>query len=373
MNSSARFASLDALRGLCAVLVALLHFGQRYPSGLSSLGFFNSSYLFVDFFFVLSGFVLTHAYADRIATRADYMKFAIRRIGRMWPLHVAILVLYFATLLVKLLLGQTGSTTAFTTEGPPTPANVALYATLSHALGTSLLGPAYDIVWNIPSWSISTEIWINILFALFCLQGRHATNIAAAVTIVISVGALVILVGNINTTIDYGIFRCAFGFFTGYFVYRLRAASVRQLGAGAEIVAILAVVAFVSANNIMPGLATLLTPIVFGIAVYVFSYEGGLISKALNTRPMQALGRWSYSIYMIHFVLLVYTAGAANRLSSISTSWRVATEIGAALFIFVTIALAAATYRWVELPARNYFYRRSSMSQRRAQQDPVSP
>ena len=61
-GGEARFAALDSWRGIAALLVALLHF--RFLGHFYSLDFVRNSWLFVDFFFVLSGFVITHAYAD---------------------------------------------------------------------------------------------------------------------------------------------------------------------------------------------------------------------------------------------------------------------------------------------------------------------
>ena len=60
-----RFTALDGWRGICALLVALYHF--HATSHVEQLGLVRNAYLFVDFFFVLSGFVITYAYADRLA------------------------------------------------------------------------------------------------------------------------------------------------------------------------------------------------------------------------------------------------------------------------------------------------------------------
>ena len=83
---TSRFHVLDAWRGIAALLVALerLHaHGVFY-----SLPFVRNSYLFVDFFFVLSGFVIAHAYADKITDARSALTFALRRFGRLWPLHI---------------------------------------------------------------------------------------------------------------------------------------------------------------------------------------------------------------------------------------------------------------------------------------------
>jgi peptidoglycan/LPS O-acetylase OafA/YrhL len=77
-----RFATLDYLRGVAALAIVLLHF--RYGLGVKLLPY---GYLAVDFFFVLSGFVLAHAYEERLLagmTPADFMR---ARLIRLYPLY----------------------------------------------------------------------------------------------------------------------------------------------------------------------------------------------------------------------------------------------------------------------------------------------
>ena len=80
-----RLVALDSLRGLCALMVALLHINS--VSHISESSFVRQSWLFVDFFFVLSGFVIAFTYLDKIESKAALVEFAIRRFGRVWPLH----------------------------------------------------------------------------------------------------------------------------------------------------------------------------------------------------------------------------------------------------------------------------------------------
>jgi len=95
MIAEHRFASLDALRGVCAVCVALLHYVILLPNHFVGIHFFTHTWLFVDFFFVLSGFVISHAYFQRLDNTNELASFLIKRIGRLWPLHKAILGYFF--------------------------------------------------------------------------------------------------------------------------------------------------------------------------------------------------------------------------------------------------------------------------------------
>ena len=89
-TNSGRFEVLDSWRGICAICVAILHF--NIISHVFELPFFYNSWLFVDFFFVLSGFVISHAYFNFLTSPSSLITFMVRRFGRLWPLHVATLL-----------------------------------------------------------------------------------------------------------------------------------------------------------------------------------------------------------------------------------------------------------------------------------------
>jgi len=105
-NHGHRFAVLDGWRGIAALCVALYHFPVY--SHIEFSGFVHGAYLFVDFFFVLSGFVIAYVYADRLQRWDDVTEFIVRRFGRLWPLHVATLLFLFAMELAKLYAANRG-------------------------------------------------------------------------------------------------------------------------------------------------------------------------------------------------------------------------------------------------------------------------
>src|SRR5438128_7978147 len=94
VRNAHRFEALDGWRGVCACFVILFHFHGYSP--LYSSGLVRNSYLFVDFFFVLSGFVISWNYAHRLDTPAGVMRFLVLRLGRVYPLHVFMLLCFVA-------------------------------------------------------------------------------------------------------------------------------------------------------------------------------------------------------------------------------------------------------------------------------------
>ncbi|RUT82360.1 acyltransferase, partial [Mesorhizobium sp. M7A.T.Ca.US.000.02.1.1] len=99
-----RFLVLDSWRGICALLVALFHFPTA--STISQSAFIGSSYLFVDFFFVLSGFVIASSYGDRLNQPEQVARFALVRFGRIYPLHLLMLAAFAGFELLRLMLPQ---------------------------------------------------------------------------------------------------------------------------------------------------------------------------------------------------------------------------------------------------------------------------
>ena len=87
-----RFEVLDSWRGICALMVALLHFEAF--SHLKDMPFFNDTYLFVDFFFVLSGFVIAANYQARLGNGFGVTKFMLLRFGRLYPLYFVMLIAF---------------------------------------------------------------------------------------------------------------------------------------------------------------------------------------------------------------------------------------------------------------------------------------
>src|SRR5258706_11602066 len=108
-----RFVVLDSWRGLAACLVALFHLDAY--SHLYGVPFLRNSWLFVDFFFVLSGFVIAANYQQRLLDGFGVGRFLLLRLGRLYPLHLAMLA---AAVAVKLLLILVPALSSITQAAP---------------------------------------------------------------------------------------------------------------------------------------------------------------------------------------------------------------------------------------------------------------
>ena len=344
-----RFQTLDGWRGICALLVAVGHF--NVDDHLRSVPFVMNSYLLVDFFFVLSGFVISHAYAHRVRSISDARFFVLRRFARLWPLHMTILLAYLCLYLVTLRLP--GLTT-----GPHSASSFVSNIFMLHAFGLH-----DSLTWNYPSWSISAEFYTYLAFA--ALAGGCLIRLVPC-AVISGVGFLALLFLEpklMHTECDITTsFRCLYGFFAGAFVWRLS----RSFSVAAAWATPLEL-AFVGATGLLMvyggTLWEMAGPVLFAGTVWVFSKQGGLLSRLIGSTPISTLGTWSYSIYMVHaFIgLLVYNAFATvaskfgidvfhdGRLS-IGTY----TDALTLTYVCVVIAVSAISYRMIELPGQRF-------------------
>jgi peptidoglycan/LPS O-acetylase OafA/YrhL len=376
-----RFRVLDSWRGILALLVALGHFEALWPFVNASL--VRNSYLAVDFFFVLSGFVIAHAYGARVREAGSGAGFMLRRFGRLWPLHIGIIGVFFLMQLLWLGLDLSG-------VKPPEipfwggfslstlPANFALLQASGLIAGGS---------WNFPSWSIGVEFWTYLVFALACLSFGERLG-RAALPIALVAGLVILLFSDDYMSVYEGIalFRCIYGFFVGVAIHALlceKGLPRRTFAAHAEIPMLVIGIAFIIIADKTAW--TMLAPVVFGGLIYVFAAEAGPLSRLLSTTPFQKIGLWSYSIYMVHAVILfamkdsvkvieqmtgltlskVARFGGGDRtLIFIHDQWT--TCLVVLLFLGLSVAAASLTYRMIEDPGRKFFSRLAARLEARA-------
>lgn len=366
-----RFVALDSWRGLCATGVALLHF--TVVSFLHDLNLIQNGALFVDFFFVLSGFVIACNYQARLLSGFGVQRFLLLRFGRTYPLHVTILVLFVATEglhLVADLVRTPNAVNAFT--GGRDPLTI---------LYDVLLIQNYGIVsssWNVPAWSIAIEAVAYVAFAVVAvLSGRWFLAIASVFAVV-----FVAAIFDPELLAWRRAFRGLGGFFMGVIIYAVYSAIEARVAtmtyrsmifSAAEAIAIGLMVAYMS---MAPGAIEYgYAPIVFAFLVLVFAFEGGLVSRFLRMRVFTYLGEISYSIYMVHFLLVgvvfhvsdaIGFSGMADLRTDVpntaaTTVWTQMFGLVATIAYFGTVvAVSTATYGLIERPARIWFRMRAA-------------
>jgi hypothetical protein len=398
-RSGVHFGVLDSWRGVAALLVAIFHL--NILSAIYSLDFVRNAYLFVDFFFVLSGFVITHSYGNRLGNLEGVGTFVIRRFGRLWPLHVVVLLAMVLVESGRAISAARGASFV----NPPFTGATSLHSILVNLAFGQSLGFERQLTWNSPSWSICAEFWTYLIFAASLLIGRtwlrhmrFATEILLAAMLVGSAGALVLQSPHgIDATFDLGFVRCIYGFLVGHFTYRLWQVTSRyRFVPGVLEVAVLIVAVFYVSAAGHSGY-TLFAPIVFAVVVFVFSFEAGPVSRLLQNKGSAWLGRISYSIYMWQaFIIFNFVdrpvsmlekltghsfttvADAGSLLGSeagklIVLGGRILPIVATLLFVVLLVAVASVSYYLVERPGQELFARLARALRDRSAQGLHSP
>jgi peptidoglycan/LPS O-acetylase OafA/YrhL len=386
-NAKSYLTTLTPLRGIAALLVVIFHANLMLAPFLDSsvTKFLDNSWLWVDFFFILSGFVLSHAYGpdfQREVSWNTYKQYLRTRFARVYPLHF--LTLWAAVAVALVIRSMADGLAPFfqTIFGLHTiPASLLLMQSL-HLFDTAPL--------NTPAWSLSTEWWVYMVFPLlagpfFRLKGAGKVLTLAGIA-TLYLGLMYYLVPfhsdtpftipgkpsppTINTLTDWGLVRCLAGFLLGMLFYELYRSGwgIRVLRSGWAFVAFAAGVA--AAMHV--GIHQLLIVGFFPFIILSAAYNGDFVKRALDTRPLQRLGDWSFSIYMVHVPILfsltaIYILPQNPKMFS-SFEVLMATKFPPGLpmcllLVSLTLVVAALTYRFIEVPARQYLNRRFQSKQ----------
>jgi len=354
--------SLTAMRGIAAIWVMLFHIdvslfyrdmGALVPR--EATGILSKGYLWVDFFFVLSGFIIAHVYAEGVAGAgkgravADYLW---ARVARVYPLHLfclGLVVLIALTYPLFLPDVKDGSWNTF----------MAWKAIPSNLLMTHAMNQHVYLSWDIVSWSIGAEWWtyvatLPLLLVWWRMPGWGAGLVAGAAFACLAGLVAALLDKTLDITFNWGFFRCLFGFVIGMAVWKLwRTGKLGWAGQdGAAVLLLAAIVTAFHFRTFGPYGDLVLVP-VFALLVLGLAYNRGVVQAVLNRPLPQYLGKISYSLYLVHgvafsaFWFLMPWAKAHVGVVSDIERWAYA-----AGFIAVVLAVSHLTYRFVERPAR---------------------
>ncbi|MCL8000042.1 acyltransferase [Brucella sp. 21LCYQ03] len=357
MATKPKLLALESLRGFAALAVTLHHF--HYGSILTENSFIRHSYLMVDFFFVLSGYVIALNYADRLSSASDIGRFQKRRFWRLYPLHFFTLLIFLGIECLKYIFEQRTSivanTAAFSTNDGD-----ALLANLFLLQGVILNKTTF----NAPSWSISVEFWTYLLFALLVARFRFTATLCLLIVLTAGLTLIALAGGELETELTVAIVRCIFAFFLGALAstvsVRLPQLINTLFAAAALIIIIIAVSIFGGSR------AEILFPLLFAGTIVATAHlrQQERLRRALEWKVFVWLGTVSYSVYLTHaivgwivtqilrFVLKIPTTIHADG----TTILILENGLGTIITVFavaLVLAFSALTYRFVETPFRD--------------------
>jgi peptidoglycan/LPS O-acetylase OafA/YrhL len=360
-------SNLTPLRGIAALLVAVFHFemaiARFVPASITM--FFEKSYLMVDLFFVMSGFIIYHVYRESFGNairKMDLRKFMVARFARIYPLHLFTLLLL--VILVLWVLPPATQSPAIEDPG----------AILTNLFLLQSYGIHKIYTWNIPSWSISSEWAAYLLFpvlALFIGKNKRIGPVLLSLFVLAAYLSIMYLLPrknpfnpaipvphNINTTYDYGFLRGIAGFITGmliYLFYRLdRVKKIFQKDGPAILILGLMIIALHFAVN------DLVLVFLFAALVLGFACNQGGLHRVCNNRVLQYLGNISYSIYLMQIFLQVPFAHGL-RLPAVTGFGRGKQNIDFSsgllyciLYLLLLVGISSITYYFIERPCRRF-------------------
>lgn len=287
------FRTLDALRGLSALAVLFYHL----PVG----GLAPRGYLAVDLFFLMSGFVVAHAYEERLRAGWGVGRFLLARLKRLWPLYalgIGLGVLCYQ--LAKEFAPQHG---IIVPDMPLVTIVILNLVFLPWAAVTNW--PMFPL--NSPAWSLSVEMVGNLLYGIVA---RTVSNATLLVFVVLGAFGLVALASRAHS-LDFGVdasnavggyVRFAFSFPLGVLFYRHhRASRLPRLHVAWPFVLAMAACVF----------AGLLPFAGFGDLIAVLVIFPLLLLASLSREPAPRtaaafafVGALSYPLYIVHHPLL---------------------------------------------------------------------
>ncbi len=325
-----------ALRGLAAWWVAIYHFDTVLPLHGVFERFIVNGPLAVDLFFIMSGFVMALCYGatfrDGVGLR-DYGRFMGVRLARIYPLHLLVLVLFLS---VPFALAVTGREPLWGHFEPDY--FLASLMLIQNWRADSILD------WNVPAWSISTEMLFYLVFPIVSLLASRLVRGAAAC--VAAMAAILLLIGlsgdGASYTLLYNPLRCLPECVLGMLLFRL--ASLLPLDGRASLVPFGVAVALFGADAAGVGLDQGTMPLAFTCLLWSVLAPGFWVSRVLSWRPLLWIGEVSFSTYMIHFLVKYWV--------KFLLVGRVPTEAVFVVYVALVLVASAILHALVEVPGR---------------------
>ncbi|MBE6303794.1 MAG: acyltransferase [Bacteroidales bacterium] len=373
-DTKPHYELLDGLRGVAAILVVFYHIFEGFSfaevtnaAGDGIISTLNHGHIAVDFFFILSGFVISYAYDDRW-DKMSVGEFFKRRLIRLHPMVIMGALIGAATFFAAGCLQW---------DGDVTPASlVALALLLTMFMVPALPGLPYEVrgngemfPLNGPAWSLFFEYIGNILYALFIR--RLSTKALAVLTVALGVAHACFFVGDVSGygcvgvgwTIDSvnffgGLVRMLFPFTMGMLLARTfvpRKIKGAFWISATMLVAIFSVPYIASDSSISVNSLYEVACIAVLFPLIVWMGACGTCDNNITSRINKLLGDISYPLYIIHYPLMYifYAWLIEERRYTLGDTWPVAL-----LVVLASILIAYAALKLYDEPVRRYLARK---------------
>ena len=320
--------ALAGARALPPLLLVLYHYHEGH--GYQNVHLFDlfvaKGYLWVEFFFALSGFVLVHVYGPRVEEffrGHGHREFLKARLARLYPLHLATLLIMLGMMIVLRAFAHWGGYISIYDTPSYHP-----YATWQSFIANLFLVQAWHLFrqlsWNGVAWFVSVEFFLCLIFPLYLWVSRGGAKVGLAM-VLLGFAALRVMAEQsghgLDITADFGVLRGMADFAVGVGLAMLyREGKAKGVGEWSETLW----------SAIQLGIAAIFLYAIYHTGwshqmrdfwvvppmtamILAVAYDRGILARALQTRPLRQLGEWSFAIYMGQTTWLQYLRFAEQR------------------------------------------------------------
>lgn len=343
-SSTNEIMPLTGLRGIAAISVVILHVSGSLGShkfwinhNIIITNLISGGDFAVDIFFMLSGFVLMLNYG----TSNDKLRFFVYRFARIFPLNTFVLGLMALGVFILLKIGFHFNQQDY---------SYFKFRYLPYHFTLIFVWLGMPIAWNGPAWSLSAEMFAYCLFPLLQLAVKRLTRRQVATIVVAFIGfqTLNLVILGFQVTGGDALLRASLGFFVGA---GMSLVTVNERGPvyWPDILA-LSVVVLVSLG--LSGYAVLPA----ALLIQALSLPGrSICHRVLGSYSMVLLGRWSYSIYLLHAPLLIGCLIGLRHFRQFQGGLGLALFV--ALYSVLIVITSALSYLMIENPSRSFLQR----------------
>ena len=347
---------LDSLRGIAAIFVVVLHFQAYLTPGIGKIiseftQSIHRSYILVDMFFILSGFVMALTYTksfEKEIKLKNYFSFMKKRFIKLYPLHIItflILVVLHRVILPQLDIIED----SFVLNRNNFHMMTNLFLLQSSGLGW---GDCINCSsWNYPSWSISVE-WLCYfsipMLILFVKRFNNLSFLFIGFSYILFYFLIERVVGNTDVLTIPGIIRCLIGMFFGLSIYHhlyLKFSTPKWF------FYITFCLAFFGLHFI-----PIDTVVILLMGLMIIASANLRIKTFLNSSPLLWLGKRSFSIYMTH-VIVQDIVSSIYRYVYKQSIWDISLSSQLAVFIVsvvLVLIISELSYRFIEVKLHRF-------------------